>query len=61
MNSDHLEVDALFTTNGKDVWKLKSYFDGPSCILRNLETGKEEEFGMGGLTADSFKPLKMEA
>lgn len=57
MTADDLEGEALYTTNGKDVWKMQWYFLAPSCALKNLETGKTETFGMSGLTAESFKRL----
>ena len=57
MNFTELEAHELFTTNGKDVWKREGYFSGPSCTLKNLETGEKQTFGLNGLTADSFKPL----
>ena len=59
MNSGDLVLDALFTTNGKDVWKLTSFCMEPTCILENLETKKVEEFGMSGLTAESFHRITM--
>jgi len=52
-----LEGEALFTTNGKDVWRLMFYYSEPSCSLKNLETGEIQNFGMSGLTAESFKRL----
>lgn len=57
MDADDLEGEALYTTNGKDVWKMQGYFNGPSCTLKNLETGHTETFGMGGMTAQTFKRL----
>lgn len=57
MNASDLEGEALFTTNGKDAWKMQWFFLDPSCTLKNLETGETQTFGMGGLTAESFKRL----
>ena len=60
MNSKDLEADALFTTNGKDVWKLRSFCMSPTCRLENLEhPDRIESFGMDGLTADSFHRITM--
>lgn len=60
MDSSDLEADALFTTNGKDVWKLRFYCMQPTCRLENLEDpDRIESFGMGGLTAQSFHKIKM--
>jgi hypothetical protein len=57
MEFSDMEGEALYTTNGKDVWKMQWYFAGPSCCLKNLETGEQQTFGMGGLTAQEFKRL----
>jgi hypothetical protein len=57
MDASDLEVGAIYTTDGKDVWKMQGYFTQPSCTLKNLETGETQTFGMGGLTAQNFKRL----
>lgn len=55
MNSNDLELGALFTkNNNRDVWKLVSYCMQPTCRLKNLSTGQEESFGIGGFTAQGF-------
>ena len=59
MNSSDLMSNSFFTTNGKDIWKLQSFFTGPSCEMLNLENGKKETFGMNGLTARNFHKIKM--
>lgn len=59
MNTNDFVLNAFFTTNGKDVWKLESFIMEPSCRLKNLETGKVEDFGMSGLTARSFHRILM--
>lgn len=59
MTKHDLELNAYFTTNGEDIWRIQSYCLEPTCLLRNLETGKEESFGMGGITANSFKRISM--
>lgn len=61
MDASDLEGEALYTTNGKDVWKMQGYFMVPSCTLKNLETGEEQTFGIGALTAQSFKRLVIKA
>lgn len=58
-STDLDEIDALFTTNGKDIWKMLHSCMSPSCRLKNLETGQEESFGMNGLTAQRFHRIKM--
>lgn len=57
MDASDLEGEALYTTNGKDCWKMQGYFMTPSCTLKNLETGETQTFGMSGLTAQEFKRL----
>lgn len=57
MNVNDLKPGALFTTNGLDAWKMESCYLMPSCTIKNLETGEVMNFGMGGLTAQNFKPL----
>ena len=59
MNSSDLKKEAYFTTNGKDVWELESYYLVPSCTMVNLKTGDRMNFGMGALTAASFKKIEM--
>lgn len=59
MNQRDLGVNAFFTTDGTDVWELLYFCLQPTCRLRNLKTGVEESFGMGGLTAESFYKIQM--
>ncbi len=59
MNVEDLKNGKFFTTNGKDIWKLESYCLYPTCTLVNLETGKKESFGLGGLTAQGFLKIEM--
>lgn len=59
MDSNDLEAYDFFTTNGKDIWKMLYSCISPSCCLKNLETGVEESFGMGGLAAQRFHRIKM--
>lgn len=59
MNVGDLEVNAFFTTDGKDIWILESCYTVPSCTLRNLITGVKDNFGMNGLTAGRYTKVKM--
>ena len=54
MDSGDLGPDTFFTTDGKDIWKLDSYYTGPSCTLKNIETGDTKTFGMRCTIAESF-------
>ena len=31
----------LFTTNGKDIWRVKYWCNEPTVTLKNLDTGEE--------------------
>lgn len=59
MNSKDLRANSFFTTDGTDIWALRAHYVGPSCDLENLETKKTRNFGMGGLTAQSFHRIEM--
>ena len=60
MDSSDLAADAFFTTDGKDIWKLRTYCMHPTCRLENLENPDQiESFGMGGLAAQRFHRIKM--
>ena len=64
MHKSDLEIGALFTTNGEDIWQLEWYCMSPMCKLRNLRATegmefKEMQFGIGGITAERFKRIKL--
>ena len=60
MKQSDLEIGALFTRDGKDIWELIAYNEEPTCKLRNLRTDDTEQFGIGGLTSQEFKRVVME-
>ena len=51
------DVGALYTTNGKDVWRLIGYASEPTAILQNLETKQEVGGVVGSLILEDFKKL----
>ncbi len=53
------DLPVFFTTDGKDIWTLESYFNEPSCTLKNLRTGALDEFGLSSLAALSYRKIKM--
>lgn len=62
MDRGDLTLGSYFTRELADgstggVFKLESFCLEPTCTLLNLETGEKEHFGIGGLTARSFKRL----
>ena len=58
-SGDLIDIPAYFTTDGLDIWELKTYCLQPTCVLENLKTGRKESFGMGGITAQNFMKIKM--
>jgi hypothetical protein len=54
------EVGNLFTTNGKDVWRLISYCEFPSVEFENLETKERTGGAVGSPHINGFKRLKTE-
>lgn len=62
MNEGDLKLGALFVTGDKaegDVWELISFCTSPTVTLKNIKTGHEEDFGLGGLTSMGFKRLEV--
>ena len=59
MDRNDLEIPAFFTTNGKDIWKLRWFCLEPTCCLENMETHEEQQFGMRGITAQGFRRVEM--
>jgi hypothetical protein len=60
MKINDLEKGGFFTTNGKDIWRLVSWFREPSCTLENMDKKTQvETFGMNGLTAQNFHRIEM--
>jgi len=59
MNKEEMEKYNFWTTGNDDIWVMESYCLTPSCRLRNLEAGKIKDFGLGGITAQEFKPIKI--
>ena len=47
-----------FTRGKNDVWVKTSWCESPTVCLKNVKTGEIEDFGIGGLTSESFTPLK---
>jgi len=52
-----LEAGALYTSDGKDVWEVESFFEMPSVTLKNLRTGERMTGGVGCLNFTPFVPL----
>ena len=63
MDATTIRQHSFWTTTGRannDLWIMESYCMAPSCRLKNLETGEVQNFGMGGITAKEFEPVKMD-
>ena len=52
------DFPVFFTTNGKDVWRLRSFCPTPTVDLINEKTGETREFGLGGSLAEEFQKLE---
>lgn len=59
MKTEDLNIGTFFTTNGTDVWELKSFCKSPTCTMLNLQTGGDQHFGINGFTADTFHKIEM--
>lgn len=56
-STEGLEAGALYTSDGKDVWEVESFFEMPSVTLKNLRTGERMTGGVGCLNFTPFVPL----
>jgi len=56
-STEGLEPGALYTSDGKDVWEVESFFEMPSVTLKNLRTGEKMTGGVGCLNFTPFVPL----
>lgn len=61
---DFSDVGALLTRpqevgtgGGPSAWRIVSYCSVPSVTIKNLETGEERHFGVGGTMAQGWKLL----
>ncbi len=54
---DLREDDWLFTTNGKDVWRVKYWYNEPTVTLTNLETGEDRGGAVYSLLMQPFVKL----
>lgn len=56
----NIQPGDLYTTNGRDVWEVESFFTMPSITLKNLRTGEKTTAGIGALNLQIYVPLKPE-
>jgi hypothetical protein len=56
-----LKPGDLFTTDGRDVWEVESFFSMPSITMKNLRTGETTTAGVGALNLRPFIPLRPES
>ena len=54
---DKDSVGGLFTTDGRDAWRLISYSDQPTAVMENLETKERTSGVVGCLNLQPFKRL----
>ena len=55
MNQD--DVGGLYTTDGKDVWRLIGYASDPTAIMENVATKERVNGVVGSLILRDFKKL----
>jgi len=53
------KVGTLFTTNGKDVWKLITYCEYPTATFVNVETKEQTGGAVGSPIVNQFKELEI--
>ncbi len=54
--NDFCKQNRVHTLHGSGRWIILAYYQVPSVVMVDLDTGKKENFGLGGLTDDSFSP-----
>lgn len=53
------KLGKLFTTNGKDVWRLVSYCEYPTTTFENIETKEKTGGAVGSPIVNQFKELEI--
>jgi len=56
---DENKIGILFTTNGKDVWRLISYCEYPTATFENIETKEQTGGAVGNPIVNQFKELEI--
>lgn len=57
--SDYTEQTGRYTREGKPgAWRVVGYIREPSLIMRNIDTGETETFGVNGLANVAFEPVQ---
>ena len=59
IDENNATLGNLFTTDGKDVWRVIVFCPSPACILQNLDTKEKRNFSFWGLTAEKFHEIEM--
>ena len=54
---DGFDTKARFRKDDGTTWEIVVYFPCPSFVLRNVKTGREDQVGVGGLSAQKFTKL----
>ena len=52
-----VDCNDLYTTDGKDVWRVISMCERPTITLKNVETGEETGGAVGCPNVAEFKRL----
>jgi hypothetical protein len=55
---DYTGQKKVYTKNKEGRWKIVAYCASPSLTMINLDTGERANFGIGGLIAEAFEPVR---
>ena len=55
---DFDDKDAYYFKDGS-IWKMEACWRSPTCIMKNIETGVEEHFGLNGDMAVHYEKIKL--
>lgn len=53
------KISKLFTTNGKNVWRLIGYCEYPTATFENVETKEKTGGAVGSPIVNQFKELEI--
>ena len=60
MNQEEMTKYKFWLDDNGQIWMVDSYCLYPSCSLKHLGTGLVQHFGLGGLIAEKYKPIKLD-
>jgi len=57
---EDIDFDVLYTTNGKDAWRVLYCCEFPTVTLQNIETNEKIGGAIGSLNVRPFRKLVSE-